>query len=236
MRSYMSRAIKEGLAESDGTGPMSYANDGMDARSRAFLDYNGKGGSLMALRAADAAQNTVYAGGKLYDVSAKNSEGKYNVVDREGREFLKANRNESTAGQAYKDAFMKRKDLPEQDKGPSEVMPEFSSKADYQQLSQRDYEGTLIMGENDKIEPFETGMNRSTITGAPSDVDGTNYWADLRSGEPVRRGFLPTEEEKAAMDYFQVDKNTSGQGIADEARKRNGGKVNEVYVDGRRVY
>ena len=181
---------------------MAYANDGMDARSRAFLDYNGKGGSLMALRAAEAAQDTVYAGGKLYDVSGKNSEGKYNVVDKAGREFLKANRNESTAGQAYKDAYMQRKDLPEQDKGSSEVMPEFSTKADYQQLAQRDYEGTLVMGENDKIEPFETGMNRSTITGAPSDVDGTNYFADERSGEPVRRGFLPTEEEEAAYSYI----------------------------------
>jgi len=205
MRSYMDRAIKEGLAESDGTGPMAYANDGMDARSRAFLDYKGKGGSLMALRAAEAAQGTVYAGGKLYDVSGKNSDGKYSVVSDEGREYLRTNRNATTAGQEYKDKFMQRRDVPEDAKNPDQEMPAFSTKASYQQLAQRDLDGTVLMGEDDNARSFDQGVNRSIITGAPADVDmdNTNYFADPRSGEPMRRGFLPTEEEKEAYEgYF----------------------------------
>lgn len=58
-----------------------------DARRRAFLDYDGKGGSMMALRAAEAAQNTIKQNGVLY---ALDGEGKGTAIDETtAREFKK---------------------------------------------------------------------------------------------------------------------------------------------------
>nr|BDD47543.1 hypothetical protein 115 [Pelagibacteraceae bacterium] len=207
MRSYMDRVIKDGLKDAGAadTGPMSYANDGLDARSRAFLDYDGPGGSMMALRAADAAQNTVFAGGKLYDVSGKNEDGKYNTVNSEMRGYLKNNRNDMAGSQSYKDAFQKTVTVPADAQSPDSGQPKFATRADYQQLSQRDMDGTLVMGEDNKPEPFENNMNRSAITGAPSEAMMTasnNVRFDMQ--EPPTRGFLPSEEEIETVKRFYL--------------------------------
>ena len=205
MRSYMDRVIKKGRENPSDEGPMAYANDGLDARSRAFLDYEGKGGSLMALRAADAAQNTVYAGGKLYDVSGKNSEGKYDTIGSEMRGYLKENRNEQAGGQAYKDYYQNNVLTTEDSKSPDSVAPGYSSRADYQQLSQRDMEGTLVMGSDNKPEPFERNVNQSYITGSPGqDIYNTTKNPFVDRQEPPTTGFLPDEETAETIKRFYI--------------------------------
>ena len=205
MRSYMDRVIKEGRENASDEGPMAYANDGLDARSRAFLDYEGKGGSLMALRAADAAQNTVYAGGKLYDVSGKNSEGKYDTIGSEMRGYLKENRNEQAGGQAYKDYYQNNVLTTEDSKSSDSVAPGYSSRADYQQLSQRDMGGTLVMGSDNKPEPFERNVNQSYITGSPGqDIYNTTKNPFVDRQEPPTTGFLPDEETAETIKRFYI--------------------------------
>lgn len=206
MRSYMKRISEaEAPKGDDGYGP-GYATDGLDARSRAFLDYDGPGGSLMALRAADAAQKTVYAGGKLYDVSGKNDDGKYNVVNDESRKFLRQNRNKTTASQEFKDAYQKSIIVPEDAASPDSQQPVLASQRDYMQLAERDMEGTLVKGPEDKIEPFENNFNRSFITGSP-DQDKYNFNESLLVDpqEPQTRGFLPDEDlaEEIKRIYLQ---------------------------------
>jgi hypothetical protein len=204
MRSYMDRVIKKGREESDGTGPMAYATDGLDARSRAFLDYDGPD-SLMALRAADAAQSTVYAGGKLYDVSGKNKEGKYDTIGSEMRGYLKDNRNERAGGQAYKDYYQKNVVEPAQAEKPDTMAPNYSTRADNLQLAQRDVEGTLVMGPDNKPEPFENNINQSYITGSPGqDIYNTTKNPFVDKQEPPTTGFLPDEETNETIKRFYL--------------------------------
>jgi len=54
---------------------------GLSARSRAFLDYDGPGGAMGALRAADASQGMVRAGGKMYSMDQA---GDLQEVTKEG--------------------------------------------------------------------------------------------------------------------------------------------------------
>ena len=58
-----------------------YATSRRSDRSRAFLDYDGPGGSAMALRAAEASQGYFYDQGKY---KMKNREGGFDEVTREG--------------------------------------------------------------------------------------------------------------------------------------------------------
>lgn len=196
MRSYMDRVIKDGRENPSDEGPMAYANDGMDARSRAFLDYKGSD-SLMALRAADAAQDTVYAGGKLYDVSGKNEDGKYSTINSEMRGYLRDNRNDRAGSQSYKDYYQKNVVEPRQAEKPDTMAPNYSTRADNQQLAQRDMEGTLVMGPENKPEPFENNVNRSYITGSPGqDIYNSNTNPFVDQQEPPTTGFLPDEDVK----------------------------------------
>ncbi len=64
-----------------------YYGGGMSDRSRAFLDYDGPGGSLMALRAANASQGIAKQGGQAFAVDA---EGNYQKITDEGYEKRKS--------------------------------------------------------------------------------------------------------------------------------------------------
>ena len=204
MRAYMDRAIKKGRENASDEGPMAYATDGLDARSRAFLDYEGSD-SLMALRAADAAQDTVYAGGKLYDVSGKNKDGKYSTINSEMRGYLRDNRNDRAGSQSYKDYYQKNVVEPRQAENSDTMAPTYSSRADYQQLSQRDMEGTLVMGAENKPEPFENNVNRSYITGSPGqDIYNTNTNPFVDQQEPPTTGFLPDEDVTEEIKRFYL--------------------------------
>lgn len=63
---------------------------GLSARSRAFLDYEGKGGAAMALRAAEAAQGTIKQNGVLYGMS---KDGTATRISDEGADILRRDRN-----------------------------------------------------------------------------------------------------------------------------------------------
>ena len=63
---------------------------GLSARSRAFLDYDGKGGSLMALRAAEAAQGTIRQNGVTY---AMTPDGEATALTPEGSDILRRDGN-----------------------------------------------------------------------------------------------------------------------------------------------
>ena len=63
---------------------------GLSARSRAFLDYDGPGGSMMALRAAEAAQGTIKQNGVLYGMS---EDGTATRISDEGADILRRDRN-----------------------------------------------------------------------------------------------------------------------------------------------
>ena len=59
---------------------------GLSARSRAFLDYDGKGGTLGAVRAADASQNLMRYGDKF---AVKVGENEYKDISREGADAIR---------------------------------------------------------------------------------------------------------------------------------------------------
>ena len=65
-----------------------YEGRDMNARSRAFLDH--PGGSMMALRAAEAAQGTIRQNGNTY---GKNSEGKWVRLSKDAESALKNDGN-----------------------------------------------------------------------------------------------------------------------------------------------
>ena len=73
---------------------------GLSARSRAFLDYDGPGGSMMALRAAEAAQGTIKQNGKLYGMS---EDGTATEINEAGADILKRDGNAIASQQFLKD-------------------------------------------------------------------------------------------------------------------------------------
>ncbi|MDA7436469.1 hypothetical protein N8654_02165 [Synechococcus sp. AH-601-B19] len=76
------------------------ATSGLDARRRAFLDYDGKGGSIMALRAAEAAQGTIKQNGELYAVG---DDGKASVrISDAGEQALKKDGNQMASQEFLK--------------------------------------------------------------------------------------------------------------------------------------
>ena len=165
---------------------------GLSARSRAFLDYDGPGGSMMALRAAEASQGYIRQGGRNYSVG---EDGKLTEFSDKGRQALMKDGNNSARGEDFLKQYMTEKTTPAEAQSPDSGTPEFASRANYQQLSQKDTPGTLVMGEDNKPEPFENNMNRSAITGSPEQAMLTasrNVQFDMQ--EPPTRGFLPDEE------------------------------------------
>ena len=74
--------------------------EGLSARSRAFLDYDGPGGSMMALRAAEAAQGTIKQNGKLYGMS---EDGTATEINSAGADILKRDGNAIASQQFLND-------------------------------------------------------------------------------------------------------------------------------------
>ena len=73
------------------------AASGISDRSRAFLDYDGPGGSLMALRAAEASQGYIRQGGKNYGITGTGEGGKreFTEFNDDGRRALVKDGNSS---------------------------------------------------------------------------------------------------------------------------------------------
>ena len=75
-------------------------------RSRSFLDYDGPGGSLMALRAAEASQGYIRQGGKNYGITGTGEDGKrtFEEFSDEGRQALVKDGN-STINHSFMDQY-----------------------------------------------------------------------------------------------------------------------------------
>ena len=84
--------------------PGSQKLGGLSARSRAFLDY--EGGSLDALRAAEASQDYVRQGGRNYAITGKDAEGNYTFEEfnKDGLKALVKDGN-STINHEFMDTY-----------------------------------------------------------------------------------------------------------------------------------
>lgn len=80
-----------------------YVLPGLDKGTRAFLDYDGPGGTLMALRSRDAARNTLRAGGRDYKIDGDNA----TLISRAGSEYLRDNPGADAASEEFMTQFMK---------------------------------------------------------------------------------------------------------------------------------
>ena len=167
------------------------ADVGLDRRSQAFLDYEGGGGSMMALRAAEASQGTIKQNGKVYGVG---SDGNWSALSDEGAAGLKTDRNK-VAAQDYVDKYKATIADPAQAQSPDSGEPVPASRETYMQMMDKEMPGTLyIPNEDNEAETFNS--NVSAITGKPSqfDLDDSDYFNDKPTGEP-NKSWLPSEDE-----------------------------------------
>lgn len=83
------------------------ATSGISARSRAFLDYDGPGGSLMALRNAEAQSGYIRQNGRNFAINGTGEEGKreFTEFNDKGRQALVKDGNK-TAGEAFLKDYM----------------------------------------------------------------------------------------------------------------------------------
>jgi len=81
---------------------------GISNRSRSFLDYDGPGGSMMALRAAEASQGYIRQGGKNYAITGEGEDGKrqFQEFNDEGRRELVKDGNKSASQDFLKKYMM----------------------------------------------------------------------------------------------------------------------------------
>jgi hypothetical protein len=172
------------------------ADVGLDRRSRAFLDYDGPGGSMMALRAAEASQGTIKQNGKVYAVG---SDGNWGALSDEGAAGLKTDRNK-VAAQDYADKFKAAVADPAQAQSPDSGAPVANSRETYMQMMDKEMPGTMyVPNENNEAETFNP--NVSAITGKPSQfgLDDADYFNDKPTGEP-NKSWLPSEDEYEARE------------------------------------
>lgn len=94
-------------------------SSGLSARSRAFLDYEGKGGAAMALRAAEAAQGTIRQNGVTY---AMDAEGNATRISPEGEKALRADRD-LVAGQEFLNNYKYVPAGPKETESPDVIRP-----------------------------------------------------------------------------------------------------------------
>ena len=94
---------------------------GLSARSRAFLDYDGKGGSLGALRAADASQNLMRYGDKF---AVKVGDNDYKEISREGAEAIRGGkRNDREFEQEFLSQYLTTPAKPADSQSEDSVQP-----------------------------------------------------------------------------------------------------------------
>ena len=81
---------------------------GISARSRAFLDYDGPGGSMMALRNAEASQNYIRQSGRNFAITGEGEDGKrqFQEFNDDGRRELVKDGNKQTGQDFLKEYMM----------------------------------------------------------------------------------------------------------------------------------
>ena len=191
---------REGAYEGAGSAS-DYVLPGLDKGTQAFLDYNGKGGSLMALRARDAARNTLRAGGRDYQIDG---DKKATLISREGSEFLRENPGADAASQEFITNYMKPKVTPSDPETSDVTDPLPASRGDYMKIADATPMVTPVVSDQG-IPAIDRGTNRSLITGAPSEYGDLSMDVGLNSGtEPPLQGFLPDTEYWDSVRKFYI--------------------------------
>ena len=90
---------------------------GISARSRAFLDYDGPGGSMMALRNAEASQGYIRQNGRNFAITGEGEDGKrqFQEFNDEGRRELVKDGNKTTGQEFLKNYMMPTTDAKEKE-------------------------------------------------------------------------------------------------------------------------
>lgn len=140
---------------------------GLSARSRAFLDY--EGGSLGALRAAEASQDYMRQGGRNYAITGKDAEGNYTYEEFKdpGRKALVKDGN-STINHEFMDTYqMGNRPTPDQAQSP-EIG--FTTKMDLETMSpQRESPANFGVGDGSFEQLADLSGNAEKITLNPVD-------------------------------------------------------------------
>ena len=94
---------------------------GLSARSKAFLFYDGKGGSLGAVRAADASQNLMRYGDRF---AVKVGDGEYTEITREGADKIRSDmRDQKEFSQEFLSNYLATPAKPADAQSESAVQP-----------------------------------------------------------------------------------------------------------------
>ena len=152
---------------------------GISARSRSFLDYDGPGGSMMALRAAEAESGYIRQGGKNYAISGtKDGKREFTEFNDEGRRALVKDGNARVSQQFLKDYMVGQTDAKAAEnpavENPVDVQPRLEPNSNMGPLADSEKYGQLI--------DATRGM-----TGMGPLANGEVYGAYLDGREPMMR-------------------------------------------------
>ena len=158
------------------------AASGISDRSRAFLDYDGPGDSLMALRAAEASQGYIRQGGKNYGITGTGEGGKreFTEFNDDGRRALVKDGN-SSIDHSFMDQYGIKQE-PEAPPTPDVAQsPEigYTTKLDLDPMSKQHSAEEVNFGVGDatfeQLEDVESNAEKMTI--APID------WMNMYRGK-----------------------------------------------------
>ncbi len=158
------------------------ATSGFSARSRAFLDYDGKGGAMGALRNAEAASGYIRQNGRNFAISGSGEDGKreFTEFNDEGRQALVKDGNK-TAGQAFlKDYMMGQTDAKGAENPAVENPIPVKAQLEHTNTNMGPLEDTEQYG---KIVDAQKGL-----TGMGPLSNGQMYGEYLDGREPMMRG------------------------------------------------
>lgn len=152
---------------------------GISNRSRAFLDYDGPGGSMMALRAAEAESGYIRQGGKNYGISgSKDGKREFTEFNDEGRRALVKDGNAQVSQKFLKDYMVGETDAKAAEnpavESPVQVQPRLEPNANMGPLADSEKYGQMV--------DATRGM-----TGMGPLANGEVYGAYLDGREPMMR-------------------------------------------------
>ena len=122
---------------------------GISSRSRAFLDYDGPGGSMMALRNAEASQGYIRQGGKNYAISGeKDGKREFTEFNDEGRRALVKDGNKTTSQEFLKGYMMGETDAKAAEnpavESPINVQPRLEPNSNMGPLADTEQYGQMV--------------------------------------------------------------------------------------------
>lgn len=122
---------------------------GISNRSRSFLDYDGPGGSMMALRAAEASQGYIRQGGKNYAISgSKDGKREFTEFNDDGRRALVKDGNAQVSQKFLKDYMVGETDAKAAEnpavENPVDVQPRLEPNSNMGPLADTEQYGKMI--------------------------------------------------------------------------------------------